>query len=351
MLAGTPMYMAPEQAKGETLDHRADLFSLGSVLYVMATGRPPFRAATTFAVLKRVVDDDPRPIREVIPETPQWLCDIIAKLHAKKPEERFQSAREVADVLADCEAQLKAHAKLKDFRRIPRSQPRRSGRWKWAAVAATVLLLPVFVLAVTEFAGVTHLYRGEQAAQPQRPPSPEPIISVGGGGSADGGYFTSPTHTRRKTPTGRPGLGAFSVRLCRRAGPLRCCTWCCTSTAPEPSFVVGSRGMHWTGSGGPVEIIDGPMNYGDAARLEHPTGRRPEHRQTHLEGMHPKRTEDRDVPRATVPGRSNGQSGEVAANQRRASTGLADDANHPRDYPPSGRRRRASCAKEVQRGG
>src|SRR5262249_46822362 len=68
ILAGTPMYMAPEQAKGETLDHRADLFSLGSVMYVMATGRPPFRASTTYAVLKRVVENDPRPIREVIPE-------------------------------------------------------------------------------------------------------------------------------------------------------------------------------------------------------------------------------------------------------------------------------------------
>ena len=108
IIAGTPMYMSPEQAKGETLDQRADLFSLGSVLYVMAAGRPPFRANGTLAVLKRVAEDTPRPIREIIPEMPEWLCDIIAKLHAKNPADRYQSAREVADVLADCEAKLKS---------------------------------------------------------------------------------------------------------------------------------------------------------------------------------------------------------------------------------------------------
>ena len=142
IIAGTPMYMAPEQAQGETLDQRADLFSLGSVLYQMAAGRPPFRANSTLAVLKRVAEDTPRPIREIIPEAPQWLCDIIAKLHAKNPDDRFQSAREVADVLADCEAQLKANSKLKDFSRIPRGKSRPSGRRKWVAAAA-VLLLPV----------------------------------------------------------------------------------------------------------------------------------------------------------------------------------------------------------------
>ncbi len=161
IIAGTPMYMAPEQAKGEKIDHRADLFSLGSVLYQMASGRPPFRANGTLAVLKRVADDTPRDIREIIPETPQWLCDIIAKLHAKDPDERYQSAREVADVLADCEAQLKANARLKDFSRIPHGKPaaRVGGRWKWA-VAAT-LLLPVLGLVLTEITGATHLLRGE----------------------------------------------------------------------------------------------------------------------------------------------------------------------------------------------
>jgi protein kinase-like protein len=93
------MFMAPEQARGESVDHRADLFSLGSVLYAMCTGHPPFRAAGTHAVLMRVIEDTPRPIQESNPELPDWLGAIIAKLHAKKPEDRFQTAQEVAELL------------------------------------------------------------------------------------------------------------------------------------------------------------------------------------------------------------------------------------------------------------
>jgi formylglycine-generating enzyme required for sulfatase activity len=106
VVAGTPMYMSPEQAEGLPIDHRSDLFSLGTVLYAMCTGQPPFRASGTHAVLKRVIDASPRPIREVNPEIPDWLCVIIVKLHAKKPEERFQSAKEVAELLAEHLAHL-----------------------------------------------------------------------------------------------------------------------------------------------------------------------------------------------------------------------------------------------------
>jgi formylglycine-generating enzyme required for sulfatase activity len=141
VLAGTPMFMAPEQAKGESLDQRADLFSLGSVLYQMVTGRPPFRANSTVGVLKRVAEHTPRPIREIIPETPQWLCDIIARLHVKNPDERFQSARDVANILAECEARLKANARTADFPRLPGKTTGAPGRWKWAAAAAVLLLL------------------------------------------------------------------------------------------------------------------------------------------------------------------------------------------------------------------
>ena len=99
VIAGTPQYMAPEQANGDAVDFHADLFSLGSVLYAMCVGHSPFRASTMMGVLKRVCHDPPRPIQELNPDIPNWLCAIVTKLLAKKPENRFSSAKEVAELL------------------------------------------------------------------------------------------------------------------------------------------------------------------------------------------------------------------------------------------------------------
>ena len=99
VVTGSPMYMSPEQARGETADSRSDLFGLGCVLYAMCAGHSPFRAPTALAVLKRVCDDAPRPPHEVNPEIPDWLEAIVLKLLAKDPADRFGSAGEVADIL------------------------------------------------------------------------------------------------------------------------------------------------------------------------------------------------------------------------------------------------------------
>jgi hypothetical protein len=148
VIAGTPLYMAPEQARGDTLDPRADLFSLGSVLYTMASGRPPFRASTPLAVLKRVAEDTPRPIREVVPEVPQWLCDLIGKLHAKDPAQRFQSAREVAELFGRHLAHLQ-HPTL-----VPLPHTLRAGqtgrRRRMAIIGGAVAVLAVFGLVLTK---------------------------------------------------------------------------------------------------------------------------------------------------------------------------------------------------------
>jgi serine/threonine protein kinase len=98
-ITGTPQYMSPEQAQAQRVDHRADLFSLGCVLYAMCTGRAAFRADSAVAAMHRVVHDTPKPIRLVNPEIPNWLCEIVDKLLEKNPDDRFQSSEEVADML------------------------------------------------------------------------------------------------------------------------------------------------------------------------------------------------------------------------------------------------------------
>jgi serine/threonine protein kinase len=165
LIAGTPLYMAPEQAAGEPVDARADLFSLGSVLYEMCTGRPAFRAATTVAVIRRVCDETPRPIREVNPDVPEPLCRVIDRLHAKKPAGRPASAREVVDLLTQLLSELNQsdprllrgtstgqgparHAGPAD-RRTGLSRP-----WLWAAAALALLAVG---LGLAEATGVTEV--------------------------------------------------------------------------------------------------------------------------------------------------------------------------------------------------
>jgi serine/threonine protein kinase len=99
LVTGTPLYMAPEQARGEEIDARADLFSLGVLLYELCTGRTPFDARSPLAVLKRLTDERHQPVRALNSDIPEWLAAVIDRLLAKSPADRFQSAREVADLL------------------------------------------------------------------------------------------------------------------------------------------------------------------------------------------------------------------------------------------------------------
>ncbi len=168
-LAGTPQFMSPEQAQGKPVDHRSDLFSLGVVLYTMCTGRSPFRAETTVAVLRRVCDDVPRPMREVNPDIPKPLVNIIDRLLAKAPEDRFQTAQEVADLLLSHLAHLQNQASptLRDpvsdgpatDRKARAAAAAPAGRWprRTVMLAAAVLLGLCVPVAVTEATGVTHL--------------------------------------------------------------------------------------------------------------------------------------------------------------------------------------------------
>jgi serine/threonine protein kinase len=105
-IIGTPQYMSPEQARGDPVDVRSDLFSLGSLLYTLCTAGPPFCSANAMGVLRVVCEDVAPPIRVRNPEIPPALCAVIERLHAKDPAGRFQSAAEVAQVLGELLAAL-----------------------------------------------------------------------------------------------------------------------------------------------------------------------------------------------------------------------------------------------------
>jgi serine/threonine protein kinase len=99
VIMGTPAYMAPEQARGQAVDPRADLFSLGCVLYEMSTGRRPFSGSDTMAVLSSLALDTPAEPKTLNPEIPTALSKLIVRLLEKNPEARPESAATVADAL------------------------------------------------------------------------------------------------------------------------------------------------------------------------------------------------------------------------------------------------------------
>jgi eukaryotic-like serine/threonine-protein kinase len=102
-VVGTPAYMSPEQAGGEKVDPRTDLFSLGCVLYRFCTGAMPFAGNTTMAVLNALATTHPKPVRDMNPDVPAALADLVMHLLAKEPGNRPASAREVAERIAAIE--------------------------------------------------------------------------------------------------------------------------------------------------------------------------------------------------------------------------------------------------------
>ena len=149
VIAGTPQYMSPEQARGEPIDARSDLFSLGGVLYAMCTGRSPFRAETTYGVLHRIANDKPTPVCEVNTDVPVWLGHVIGRLMAKRPEDRFESAAHVAELLEGCLAHVQQPAAIPLPEAVTALAPKKTRR----PPIGKLIVAAAFVLAFM-FAGV-----------------------------------------------------------------------------------------------------------------------------------------------------------------------------------------------------
>jgi len=157
-IVGTPAYMAPEQARGEHVDHRVDLFSLGVVLYRLTTGRLPFRGDNTMSVLTSLAMDTPTAPREINPNIPPRMAALIERLLSKDREQRPATARAVADELAAIEREAAQPAREERTVEVVRaasvSEPvcsparSRSRLGKYIAAASLLLVLGCVAAAV-----------------------------------------------------------------------------------------------------------------------------------------------------------------------------------------------------------
>jgi serine/threonine-protein kinase len=186
-LAGTPHYMSPEQAASESLDGRSDLFSLGSVMYFMATGREPFGGDKALAILNQIAHKRPSAIRSINADIPNTLVRIIDRLLEKRPADRFQSASQLSELLEQYLAYLQQpDARVKP--RLPRptaqGNPIRAGLLSGAAM---------LLMAAAGYYG-WHV--------------PERARSLGSAGASDGSANASPalddaSINAANAPTGR----------------------------------------------------------------------------------------------------------------------------------------------------
>ncbi|MEW8268279.1 MAG: protein kinase [Candidatus Thiodiazotropha sp.] len=136
---GTPQYMSPEQVEGFPVDGRSDLFSLGVILYQLITGEKPFVSETLTSLLMKIVQEDPAPIKDKKGEIPHSLIKIVEKLLNKKPEQRFQTGKEVASELRSVVHEIdEKQQHLSESKILPL-------RIKWTAVMAAVVSIAMIL--------------------------------------------------------------------------------------------------------------------------------------------------------------------------------------------------------------
>jgi serine/threonine protein kinase len=175
-LLGTPGYMSPEQAQAAELDTRSDLFSLGVVLYRMASGTNPFADPSLTAMRQKIAGLDPPPLAQGVDGVPPGLAQLIARLLAKDPQQRPASAAETARQLRALQAALEST----DGRSAPPTQlpPLTTPRWRLGVLIAAVTVGAAALVLLTTYS--LGLWSQPPAVKPSKPaPAPPVVVRLG----------------------------------------------------------------------------------------------------------------------------------------------------------------------------
>ena len=187
-VVGTPAYMSPEQIRGEALDPRSDLFSLGCVLFAMVAGRSPFQGRHILEIGRKITDEEQAPLHLIDPAVPRPLSDLVGRLLQKAPDDRPATAREVAAelrrLLDDPDLEIGTTVAARPaIKGVPRQS--RWSRTSWWVAAGVVLLLAALALARLVLPERGRTGRPGDRETVARRPTMGPVVLVGLGPEAD----------------------------------------------------------------------------------------------------------------------------------------------------------------------
>jgi serine/threonine protein kinase len=183
MVLGTPLYMSPEQARGDdTLDHRVDIYALGVIMYEAATGRVPFAGNNYLSVISQVLNEEPKHVRELVPELSEEFEAIVARAMEKDRNERYASAK---DLLSDLSALLDDPTRSTERAKI--TGPRRKALQRkipgiklpvWIGAIALVITAVIVTVMFAMGGPPSKPQANNQNTPPPPPPAPDAQVAV-----------------------------------------------------------------------------------------------------------------------------------------------------------------------------
>lgn len=196
VIVGTPLYLSPEQALGSTIDARSDIFSLGSLMYECVAGKPPFDGASRMDICTKILRDDPEPPSKLNSDISEAIDHIVLKALAKKQDDRYQSAEEMAEDLADVRS---GFAATSEARVVPRLTSRAGADRPTGALATLSdifrrprISVGYVVAGVTAVALITVLFLWLTRATPYEPkPQTRRLYDLAVNALREGAFFKS----------------------------------------------------------------------------------------------------------------------------------------------------------------